>query len=183
MERAVEQGFADSLLAVAPIVSQPHLTSKAILIDISAFMLTDVTATATRLEQAFRQPYGFDRSNSQILSARNTPNETSFQVRAHYGLGRIALPGPNQGFSLPDNVPDARSMLMGFHYSFSPLPEPMSPRAADPRVGYFFTTQWDYRDDLAPTPRVRHILRWRLEPAEAKKETTPEATKEAKKRR
>ncbi|HEX5125976.1 MAG TPA: zinc-dependent metalloprotease [Rhodocyclaceae bacterium] len=172
MERAVEQGFADSLIGVAPIVSQPNTTTKDVLIDVTAFVLTDVSGTATRLEQAFRQPYGFDRSNSQILDVHDTSEETGFNVRAHYGLARLALPGLNQAFavSLPSTLPDPRSMLLGFYYSFSPLPEPMTPRVADPRVGYFFTTQWDYHDDLAPTPRVRNILRWRLEKKDVKDE-------------
>jgi Met-zincin/Domain of unknown function (DUF5117) len=39
----------------------------------------------------------------------------------------------------------------------------MAPRRADPRVGLFTSTVLDFSDDLARTPRQRHITRWRLD--------------------
>ncbi len=39
----------------------------------------------------------------------------------------------------------------------------MAGRKADPRVGYFTTGVQDFTDDLARTPRVRYVNRWRLE--------------------
>ncbi|HSD39938.1 MAG TPA: zinc-dependent metalloprotease [Rhodocyclaceae bacterium] len=164
MERNVAQAFPDSLLGVAPIVSQPHPGSKAILIDISAIVLSDIPAGGSSLEAAYRLGYGFDRANSQILQTRSNANETSFEVMLHYAVARVPQPQPNQPpFALPRNVPDARSVQMRFHYSFSALPEPMVPRLADPRVGYFFETRWDFRNDTAPSPRTHYIKRWRLE--------------------
>lgn len=164
MERNVEQAFPDSLLGVAPIVSQPHPTSKAVLVDISAIVLSDVPAGGSSLEAAYRLGYGFDRANSQIVNARSNADETSFEVRLHYAVPRIPQPQPGQApFAVPHNVPDARSVSMRFLYSFSALPEPMTPRLADPRVGYFFETRWDFRSDAAPTPRTHFIKRWRLE--------------------
>ncbi|MEC5385636.1 zinc-dependent metalloprotease [Uliginosibacterium sp. H3] len=164
MERNISQAFPDSLLGVAPIVSQPHAGTKAILIDITAIVLSDIPAGGSSLEAAYRLGYGFDRANSQIVHARSTPEETSFEVQLHYGVARIPQLQPNQpAFALPRNVPDARSVQMRFHYSFSALPEPMAPRLADPRVGYFFETRWDFRSDTAPSPRTHYIKRWRLE--------------------
>ena len=61
-------------------------------------------------------------------------------------------------------MPDARSLFLGLHYSLAKLPEqPMAARRADPRVGYFDTVRQDFSDDLARTPRVHQINRWRLE--------------------
>ncbi len=61
-------------------------------------------------------------------------------------------------------LPDARSLFLGLHYSLAQLPEqPMQPRLADPRVGYFDTVQQDFSNDLSRTPRVHVISRWRLE--------------------
>ncbi len=164
MERNVEQAFPDSLLGVAAIVSQPQPTTKAVLVDISAFVLSDIPGGGSSLEAAYRLGYGFDRANSQIVNARNNAEETSFEVMLHYSVARIPIPQPGQAaFAIPQNVPDARSVSMRFHYSFSALPEPMTPRIADPRVGYFFETRWDFRNDTAPTPRTHFIKRWRLE--------------------
>jgi hypothetical protein len=61
-------------------------------------------------------------------------------------------------------VPDPRSLFMTLHYSLAKLPEqPMAPRKADGRVGYFTSNLSDYTDDLTRTPRQRYVNRWRLE--------------------
>ncbi|MDP1649296.1 MAG: zinc-dependent metalloprotease [Rubrivivax sp.] len=65
---------------------------------------------------------------------------------------------------LPRYLPDARSLLVGLHYSLAPLPrEPMRPRRADPRIGLFTTTVLDFSSDLQDSPRQRWVNRWRLE--------------------
>jgi hypothetical protein len=64
----------------------------------------------------------------------------------------------------PRAVPDPRSLFMTLHYSLAKLPEqPMAPRKADGRVGYFTTNLSDFTDDLARSPRQRYVNRWRLE--------------------
>src|SRR6185369_8874173 len=68
------------------------------------------------------------------------------------------------GPSVPRSLPDPRSMFMTFAYSIAKLPdEPMKPRKADARVGYFTSAIMDFTDDLARTPRQRFANRWRLE--------------------
>ena len=39
----------------------------------------------------------------------------------------------------------------------------MAARKADPRIGHLLRTVSDFGDDLARSPRLRHIIRWRLE--------------------
>lgn len=165
MSRNLVQSFPDSLLAVASIISQPHPTTKAVLVDISGFLLTDVTNGYTSLETSFRVPYAPDRNNSLVTQLHNTPAETTFEVRLHYNIARSMVQQPGQpAFALPANVPDPRNVALGFHYSFSPLPEPaMPPRLADPRVGYFMESFLDYRSDLPDNNNVHQIARWRLE--------------------
>jgi hypothetical protein len=64
----------------------------------------------------------------------------------------------------PATVPDIRSLFLGWYYNFAKLPEePMRPRVADDRIGYFGTWRFDYTNDNALTPRVNYINRWRLE--------------------
>ena len=64
----------------------------------------------------------------------------------------------------PRDLPDVRSLLVRFHYSFSELPPPgFRPRLADDRVGHFFTQLEDYSTDTNFQTSKRYINRWRLE--------------------
>ena len=64
----------------------------------------------------------------------------------------------------PRDLPDARSLLVRFHYSFSELPPPgFRPRLADDRVGHFFTQVEDYSSDTNFETSKRYINHWRLE--------------------
>jgi hypothetical protein len=65
---------------------------------------------------------------------------------------------------LPRTLQDVRSLFLGWQYNFSRLPEtPMAPRKADPRVGYFSTSHWDFTGDSARIPVTQYVTRWRLE--------------------
>ena len=166
--RAVEEAFADSLLASVPVVSQPHPERKSVLVEATALLLSDIPGANGMLERMFRQSYSFDARTSNIASIRQSAEQTSINVSANYTLGRVSqpppVPGPTPPTPPPSTVPDIRSLLLGFYYSFTKLPEePMRPRFADDRIGYFTTTRFDYSTDTAFTPRVNYVNRWRLE--------------------
>ena len=165
-ERAVRQSFTDSLLASAPVLSQPHPQRNSVLIDAAALLMTDIPAYSTRLESAFRINYTLDRANSSFVVARADADGASFSVRTHFSTAR--LPSMSMGVagmlsSPPTTPPDARSVFVGFVYNFAPLPEPMRPRLADDRVGFQTTVVSDYTSDTERTPRRYFIERWRLE--------------------
>jgi Met-zincin/Domain of unknown function (DUF5117)/Domain of unknown function (DUF5118) len=165
----IDRAFSDSLIGTATIVSAPHPERKSVLIEANALLINDFPSAASRLEQAYRQPYAFDRTNSSINRAKNSDTETGFNVRAHYNLPKVVLPPPIPNPSappsrLPTTLPDVRSMFFGFYYGFSKLPEqPMRTRLSDPRVGYFSTTVSDYSNPDQRDPKARYINRWRLE--------------------
>ena len=163
--RAVSESFSDSLLSSAAIASLPHPERKSVLIEANAIFLADLTGSASRLEQTYRQSYGFDGRNSSFKEVRSTPDFVSFNVMAHYALARIATPAPGQMVTAPPGtLPDIRSLFLGFHYSIAKLPDtPMRPRMADTRVGYFSTERWDFTTDDRRIPVVRYANRWRLE--------------------
>ncbi len=167
VERAVRTSYSDSLIASAPVVSQPHPDTKAILIEAGQLLLSDIPAASTQLETAFRLPYALDTRNSNLVKARATEQATGFEVSLHFAVPKIPAPPANSTAKShvkpPRNTPDARSLFLGFHYSLARLPEPMAPRMADERVGYFTTTFTDYSDDLKPNPNVHFVNRWRLE--------------------
>ncbi len=165
-ETAVRQSFSDSLVGSAPVLSQPHPARKSVLIDASALLMTDIAGYSTTLESAFHINYSLDRANSSFTKVRNDDRSATLAVRDHFSIAR--LPGivpPNNPIVPipPSTTPDARSLFVGFVYNFMALPEPMRPRYADDRVGYFTTTIADYASDDAPNARRFYVDRWRLE--------------------
>ena len=92
--RAVAAGFSDSLLAVAPIASQPSHERKSVLIDANALLLSDIPAGAAMLERTYHQPYGFDPRNSSIGTTHTQSDDVSLEVQAHYAAARLVVPTP-----------------------------------------------------------------------------------------
>ena len=167
--RAVAAAFSPSLLASTPVASQPKPDNKAVLADANALFMNDMFGLGMRLQRAYRQGYGFDARNSAITLTRGTPDAIQIEVMAHYATASIAVPQPGSPPgapvpSVPATLPDPRSLFMTLHYTLAKLPEqPMAGRAADARIGYFTDTQYDFGDDVARTPAVRRVMRWRLE--------------------
>ncbi len=174
--RAVDAAYSSSLVASTPVASQADATSHGVLVEANNLFLGDTLGMAIHLQQLYRQNYGYDPRNSYFDNVRGAPDEVIFDVTAHYLTQSIATSFPNAPPgapqpTIPSFVPDARSLFLGLHYSLARLPEqPMTTRAADPRVGYFTTTVADFTDDVARSPRERFVNHWRLEkkdPAEA----------------
>ncbi|MBX3637257.1 MAG: zinc-dependent metalloprotease [Rubrivivax sp.] len=169
--RAVQQAFSDSLIGSAAVASAEHPERKSVLVDAS-FLLGDLSGYSTRLEAAYRLPYAPDRANSYFERARAEPQLTTLNATVHYAVPRLpappqVMPGgppPPPRPSPPTTTGDPRSLFVGTVVNFRALPEqPMRPRQADARVGYFTDSFSDLSDDLRPNTRVHHIKRWRLE--------------------
>ncbi|MBL8304036.1 MAG: zinc-dependent metalloprotease [Ideonella sp.] len=167
--RAVQASFSASLLASSVVASGPHRERKSVLVDANALFLGDLLGLGMTLQQSYRQGYALDPRHTSFSSVRTLPDQVVFNVRAHYATANLAVPPPGgpPGMpvpTLPLTLPDARSMFIGLYYSIAKLPdEPMRPRAADARVGFFQTVVDDFSDDLARSPRQRYLTRWRLE--------------------
>ena len=167
--RALGVAFSPSLMASATVASQPNPATKGVLVEANALFLNDLLALAFDLQRTYRQGYGFDARNSAITGVRARPDLVVIQVLAHYATGSISPPQavvpPGQtGPSVPRSLADVRSMFANVHYVISPLPAtPMAPRASDARIGHFVTLQQDFGNDLARSPTLRYIDRWRLE--------------------
>ena len=167
--RALGVAFSPSLMASTTVASQPNPATKGVLVEANALFLNDLLALAFDLQRTYRQGYGFDARNSAITGVRAKPDLVVLQVLAHYATGSIsppqALVPPGQtGPSVPRSLADVRSMFTNVHYVISRLPEvPMVPRTSDARIGHFVTLQQDFGNDLARSPTLRYIDRWRLE--------------------
>ncbi|MDP9046251.1 MAG: zinc-dependent metalloprotease, partial [Pseudomonadota bacterium] len=167
--RAVAAAFSPSLLASTPVASAPDPQRKSVLVDANALFVADLLGIGMRLQRTYRQGYAFDARNSAITALRVRPDGLSLEVLQHFATGAIQVPQPGlpPGAPIPTvprTVPDARSMFVTANFSLSPLPAvPMHPRVGDSRIGYFSDATWDFSDDLARTPAVRNVHRWRLE--------------------
>ncbi len=170
--RAVAASYSNSLLAAAPVASAPHPDRKSVLVEANALFLNDLMGISQRLQRGLRASYGLERGNTVFTAARATADATILEVQSHF-VGGGAQPQPGgllgallgpQGPTGPRYLPDARSMLIGLHYSIAPLPaQPMRGRPADARLGLFSTSTLDFSDDLQRSPRQRLVNRWRLE--------------------
>lgn len=167
--RAVADSYSHSLLGAVPVVSQPHPDRKSVLIEAHSLFLSDMLGIGMMLQRGLRQGYTLDRSNTLITAVRGSDVATVIETQSHYYSANIltAIPGAPPGApvpSVPRFLPDSRSLLVGLNLSIAPLPaKPMATRRADPRIGNFTTTLFDFSDDLAVTPRRRYVNRWRLE--------------------
>ena len=175
---ALDAAFSPSLRGASTVLSQPHPQTGAILIDLNALVLSDFSASASQLQALYRQPYQFDRSNSRILTADNQADETRIELLAHYFAGALALPQPAQTNPAlqpgrPGTLADPRSLFLGFSLSFAPLPEPMRPRLADARVGFFKTSRRNFDPSTRYNNQEHFINRWRLEKQDPQAERSP----------
>jgi hypothetical protein len=163
----VSESFSDSLLSSAAVVSAPHPETKSILIEANALLFSDIPGYQTRIEAAFRMPFGMDTRNTSFSSIKNSGNLTGLEVKAHFSVPKLSapptMPSPVPTPPPPTATPDPRSMFVSFYYSFMPLPEPMTTRLADERVGFFTVARTDYTTDLNIKSKTHFLKRWRLE--------------------
>jgi hypothetical protein len=181
LARAVRESYSDSLLGSAPLAAAPQGGTNALLVDAAVLLGGDITGTQTTLETLFRLPYALDRSASAIERVRAQPAGLYVTLRNHYAVPKMPAPpvlaagatppNPAAQPSPPGSVPDARSLFLAYAYTLAPLPaQPMKPRMADARVGYFTSSFTNFGDDTQEGRRTHFINRWRLEkkdPAEA----------------
>jgi hypothetical protein len=174
LAQALAESYSESLIASAPLAAAPHPERKSLLVDANALMGGDITGAQTQLEAMFRLPYALDRANSSIERTRTQASGTTMTLRSHFALAKLpappvfapGAPPPNPAAlpNPPSNVPDARSLFLSFAYTLAPLPaQPMAPRLADQRVGYFTEGYIDFADDNGGDRRTHLVRRWRLE--------------------
>ncbi|HXJ68612.1 MAG TPA: DUF5117 domain-containing protein, partial [Verrucomicrobiae bacterium] len=132
--------------------------SKAVLIDIGALLVSDVTDLSEQMKGAFNNvPVRFDKDRSGLGSLKAFPDNCEFEATLTY------TPADRSRLQL-DAVPDNRYIPLGVHYSFTRLPaNPMQPRWADNRVGFFLDAEKDFARDDKENFWLRDIHRWRLE--------------------
>ncbi|MBH9553215.1 zinc-dependent metalloprotease [Inhella sp. 4Y17] len=168
---SVAQAFSPSLLANTAVASADHPERKSFLVDAS-FLLSDFPMYSTRLEMAYRMPYGLDRANSSFVATRADAQLSTFTGRMHFATPRIPapplMPMPVPMPPPPQTLPDPRSLFVDYVINLRALPEQQAAvRHIDPRLGHFMTSYTDMDSDIKPNNRVHMLNRWRLEKADA----------------
>lgn len=179
--RAVERSFSDSILAQAELAAAPHPERQSLLVDLGAFLLSDLPGLGGALETRFRIPYTFDEKRSTFGRLEGFEKNVEIETQAVYAVDKLPVPPLAKPGSPPPplpppprNLPDPRSMTIRLHWSLAEPPPPgFEPRWADDRVGHFFTDHENFSSDVAYTPTVRLVNRWRLEKQDPQAAVSP----------
>ncbi len=158
MEKALSNNTAHSIVQTFDIAAQDTAT-KAVVIDLTPFLVSDYAAIAERTKGYFpqqREPL-FNKASSWVDRVQGFPRNVEIDAKLSF------RPGVSPAFGA-DGIPDNRSFTAGVRYSLFAFPEvPMAPRAADNRLGYFVDAAKNFSEDRAWDPMERRINRWRLE--------------------
>ncbi|RUT68445.1 DUF5117 domain-containing protein [Flavobacterium cupreum] len=124
-------------------------------IDVTKFYSTDVKAISG-ISAEMREMYkvkGLDDSRSFINTIKSFPMNIEVIQDMTYNASKPSMLEETESISIQMN----QSMVL--------LPEaPMKPRLADPRVGWFTVSQYDYGSNELKSDLKTYIRRWRLEP-------------------
>lgn len=151
VEKAVRLAYGSSVVATAKIESvRPD---SALVIDVYPILVSDLSNVGERIKEEIGQA-NLDRERSTLNWVKAFPKNVNVDVTLTF------TPSDPPGLT---TVPDDRYIPIGIHYAIAELPEdPMTPRLADDRVGYFLTVHQDFSKD-DKTFFVRYVNRWRLE--------------------
>lgn len=156
--RAVDLTYGTSVLDTGRIeaVSDDDL----MIINVYDWFVGDLSNISQRIQNAVSQRPGqpgrasFDRGRSHLELVQSFPENTNVQAKLTFR---------NLESSGPRTLADNRFVPVSIFYSMAKLPEePMKPRRADDRLGYFMTVHKDFTDSDDEFFN-RYINRWRLE--------------------
>ena len=155
---AVQQSFAESVISGFKIDAEEN---GAVLIDATDFFQTDAFGVIRALTETKQGTYKVDKDRSAIVldSTKNFPLNTEVESVLTFVTDK-----PGEKSLVATVAPDASTVTLREHFSFVQLPEPAyTPRAYDPRSGYFEKTYRDYSAPLGQPLDLRIIARHRLQ--------------------
>lgn len=131
------------------------IDSSAVVIDVTKFYSSDVKAISG-LSASLRETYkvrDLDNSRSFITAAKSFPLNIEIVQDFTYNASK------------PPMLPETETISLQMNQSMVLLPTAlMQPRLADPRVGFFTVSQFDYSSEALKSDEKTFIRRWRLEP-------------------
>lgn len=157
--KAVEMSFGESIVETAS-VEAFNADSTKMLVNVYDWFVGDLSGISDRVGAAVSSRPGqpgrvsFDQSRSHLEKIQAFPENMNIQARLTFRNGE-------QGG--PRTLADSRYIPVSLFYTMVKLPdEPMKPRMADDRTGYFMTVHKDFTE-ADETFFKRYVNRWRLE--------------------
>jgi len=165
ISRANELTYGNSILEMDNIIAKKEKEGEETiyLVDVYKWFVSDISGVGDRVKSAVSERPGkpgrasLDPSRSYLEDVKSFPENTNIQAKLTF---------KTDGDNSPRTVPDGRYIPVSIHYTLAKLPEnPMVPRVADDRVGYFLTVHKNFAED-DKTFFERFTNRWRLECAD-----------------
>jgi hypothetical protein len=165
--RAVRDAFARSVLWGFTVAAESN-GGRRVLVELNDFLLRDATNIASRLTPG---SYRLDNTRSTIYMpmTQNFPKNTEMEVELTFisqpgGAGGGGRGGGAFFEGVGSVAASAEAASLRVHQSFVELPDSnYTPRAYDPRAGFFGTTWEDYSAPLGEPMTKRFISRHRIE--------------------
>jgi hypothetical protein len=156
-QRSVEEAFPPSTVASLPLVATE---GGRLLVDASDLVIRDWNRVAETLASSRQGTYTVARDRSSIFRpyTKAFPDNTEIDVALTFTTNGV--PGP-----IVDRVvPEGHALTLRQHMTLAALPnDGYTPRASDPRVGYFGIAFNDYAQPVQRPLQVHWIARHRLE--------------------
>jgi hypothetical protein len=153
---SVRDAFAQSTIHGFKVEAK---TGDAVLIDLTALLLSDAHGVISRLKSRKQGSYKIDASRSAVYldKTKNFPLNSEFEAS-------ITFTGEATGRQLRSVTPTSGSFTLRMHHSFVQLPDDnYTPRKFDPRSGYNSRSYADYATPIDQPLVKRFIPRHRLE--------------------
>ncbi len=168
-QRAIKTTFANSMVAVAPVVATDAASGN--LVFDASFLLGDVYDLAAALKQVT----GPDKPDEAYSL---DPDRTLFGPTKAFPRNIIIDADQTWKSDDPqtiDNVPDPRAIQFRIAYDIAEAPNDgdYMPRLADERVGYYDSTYLNFANDTDYTRVVRYAVRWNMQPSDPTKPMSP----------
>lgn len=158
LEKALNLAYGSSVLETAK-VEAFNADSSQMLVNVYDWFVGDLSGISQRLKYAVGengQPgrVSFDKSRSHLEKVQAFPDNVNIQAKLTFN---------NAEGNAPRTVADGRYIPLSLFYTMVELPEePMKPRMADDRAGYFMTVHKDFSKE-SDNFFKRYVNRWRLE--------------------
>lgn len=143
LEKALNLAYGTSVLETAK-VEAFNADSSEMLINVYDWFVGDLSNISQRLKYAVGengQPgrVSFDKSRSHLEKVQAFPENVNIQAKLTFN---------NAEGDAPRTVADGRYIPLSLFYTMVKLPDdPMKPRMADDRAGYFMTVHKDFSDE------------------------------------
>ena len=154
--QTAEEAFAQSVLWGFTVEAE---SGDHVLVDATAFFQHDAHNVAVVLKETHQGAYAVDASRSAIYLGRTRSFPRNTEVES-----TLTFTGQPEGAYVREVVPSPQAITVREHYSFVHLPDPgYTPRAYDPRSGFFDLRYMDFATPLDQPIVKRFIVRHRLQ--------------------